>query len=135
MRTAQPDTRKPGCIDREWFNQENWSIGELTANHPQDERLDARHQYVMPGSICAHTHFYGAYARGMAIPGPAPADFPQILTRLWWGLDKALSEEDVYLSAMVCIIDAIRHGTTTLVDHHASPNAIDGSLDHHRASS
>jgi putative selenium metabolism protein SsnA len=26
-------------------------------------------------------------------------------------------------------VDAIRHGTTTLFDHHASPNAIDGSLD------
>jgi putative selenium metabolism protein SsnA len=48
---------------------------------------------------------------------------------LWWGLDKALTNEDVYYSAMVCILDAIRHGTTTLVDHHASPNAIEGSLD------
>jgi putative selenium metabolism protein SsnA len=26
-------------------------------------------------------------------------------------------------------VDAIRHGTTTLIDHHASPNAIEGSLD------
>ena len=105
------------------------STAELAAEFPQDERVDARHQYVMPGNICAHTHFYGAYARGMAIPGSAPADFPEILSRLWWGLDKALSAEDVYLSAMVCIVDAIRHGTTTLVDHHASPNAIAGSLD------
>lgn len=101
----------------------------MASEFPQEKRLDAGHQYVMPGSICAHTHFYGAYARGMAIPGAAPADFPEILSRLWWSLDKALSVEDVYLSAMVCIIDAIRHGTTTLVDHHASPNAIDGSLD------
>ena len=26
-------------------------------------------------------------------------------------------------------MDAIEHGTTTLIDHHASPNAIEGSLD------
>jgi putative selenium metabolism protein SsnA len=83
----------------------------------------------MPGNICAHTHFYGAFARGMAIPGSAPKDFPEILRKLWWPLDKALSFEDVRASAEVMLVDAIKHGTTTLIDHHASPNAIDGSLD------
>ncbi len=96
---------------------------------PDAERVDARGQYVMPGNICGHTHFYGAFARGMAIPGPAPKDFPEILEKLWWPLDKALTEIDVYYSAMVMLIDAIKNGTTTLIDHHASPNAIDGSLD------
>jgi putative selenium metabolism protein SsnA len=96
---------------------------------PNEERLDAGGQYVMPGSICAHTHFYGAFSRAMAIPGPAPRDFQDILRKLWWPLDKALTLEDVHYSALVCLVDAIRHGTTTLFDHHASPNAIEGSLD------
>ncbi|MEK6221049.1 MAG: putative aminohydrolase SsnA [Chloroflexota bacterium] len=91
--------------------------------------IDAGGQYVMPGNICAHTHFYGAYARGMAIPGDAPKDFPEILKKLWWPLDKALDEETVRYSALVHLVDAIKHGTTTLVDHHASPNFIAGSLD------
>ena len=103
--------------------------GELAARYPAAERLDARGQFVMPGGICAHTHFYGAYARGMAIPGPAPRDFPQILERLWWPLDKALDRESVRASALVCLVDAIKHGTTSLIDHHASPNFIEGSLD------
>ncbi len=102
---------------------------ELVAAHPNAERLDARGQYVMPGNICAHTHFYGAFARGMAIPGPAPKDFPEILSKLWWPLDKSLRMEDVRASALVGLVDAVKHGTTTLIDHHASPNAIDGSLD------
>ena len=102
---------------------------EVIARHPAVERLDAGGQYVMPGNICAHTHFYGAFARGMAIPGPAPKDFPEILQKLWWPLDKSLRPEDVRASALVMLVDAIRHGTTTLIDHHASPNAIDGSLD------
>ncbi len=93
-----------------------------------DEVIDVGGRLVMPGNICAHTHFYGVFARGMAIPGPAPRDFPEILRRLWWALDKALTLEDVKLSALVYLADAIRHGTTTLIDHHASPNAIDGSL-------
>lgn len=102
---------------------------DFLRRYPDEERLDARGQYVMPGNICAHTHFYGAYSRGMSIPGAAPKDFVDILEKLWWRLDKALTPEDVYYSALVCLIDAIRHGTTTLVDHHASPNAIQGSLD------
>jgi len=102
---------------------------ELQAKYPQAEKLDAGGKLIMPGSICAHTHFYGAFARGMAIPGPAPTNFMEILERLWWKIDRALTLEDSRASAEVCLVDAIRHGTTTLVDHHASPNAIDGSLD------
>lgn len=102
---------------------------DLERSHPSAESVDARGQLVMPGSICTHTHFYGAFARGMAIPGDAPADFPQILQKLWWPLDRSLTEEDVRVSALLCLADAIRHGTTTLIDHHASPNAVDGSLD------
>ncbi len=101
----------------------------LITQHPDAERLDAKGQLVMPGNICAHTHFYGAYARGMAIPGAAPADFPQILERLWWPLDKALDRDTVRASALVSLVDAVKYGTTTLIDHHASPNFIDGSLD------
>lgn len=102
---------------------------ELSAKYPQAEVIDANGSLVIPGSIVAHTHFYGAYARGMGIPGPAPKDFPDILERLWWCLDKALDEEAVRLSALVHLVDAIKHGATTLIDHHASPNAIEGSLD------
>jgi putative selenium metabolism protein SsnA len=102
---------------------------DLINLYPQEERIDAGGQYVMPGNICAHTHFYGAYARGLAIPGPAPIDFPEILQKLWWPLDRSLRLDDVRSSAEVMILDAIKHGTTTLIDHHASPNAIDGSLD------
>ena len=105
------------------------SRADLEAQYPAAEIVDARGQYVMPGGICAHTHFYGAYARGMAIPGEPPRDFPQILQRLWWPLDKALDRESVRASALVCLVDAIKHGATSLVDHHASPNCIDGSLD------
>ena len=102
---------------------------EMVARHRDAEVLDAHGQLAMPGNICAHTHFYGAFARGMAIPGRAPRAFPEILGKLWWPLDRSLSADDVRYSALVCLVDAVRHGTTTLVDHHASPNAIDGSLD------
>lgn len=105
------------------------SSADLLAQYPDDERWDAGGLLLMPGQICAHTHFYGAFARGMYIPGPPAKDFPEILESLWWKLDKALDLDGVRSSAEVCLADAIRNGTTTLIDHHASQTAIDGSLD------
>ncbi len=102
---------------------------DIAVRYPDQNIIDAAGKLVMPGLICAHTHFYGAFARGMTIPGAPPARFKQILERLWWRLDKALDEESIEFSALVCLIDAIKHGTTTLIDHHASPHCIDGSLD------
>lgn len=102
---------------------------EMKAKYPDAPELDATGLVVMPGAICAHTHFYGAFARGMYIPGSPASNFIQILEKLWWRLDLALDDEATELSALVCLVDAIRHGTTTLLDHHASPNAIEGSLD------
>ena len=102
---------------------------QLLSRFPDAERWDAQGKLLMPGMICAHTHFYGAFARGMYIPGQPAKDFPEILQKLWWPLDRSLDLGGVQSSAEVCLVDAIRNGTTTLIDHHASQNAIDGSLD------
>ncbi len=102
----------------------------LEKKYRDTDRIDARGKIVMPGGTVAHTHFYGAFAHGMSLPpGPPPKNFPEILQQLWWKIDRALTLDDCKLSALVCLVDAIRTGTTTLIDHHASPRAIDGSLD------
>ena len=105
------------------------ATADLAARYPNAEHLDAGGKIVLPASICGHTHFYGAFARGMAIPGTPATNFVEILQKLWWKLDRALLWDDIRYSALVCLVDAIRHGCTTLIDHHASPNVIDGSLD------
>lgn len=84
---------------------------------------------IVPGNVCAHTHLYSALARGMPYRLEPPRDFLQILQRVWWRLDRALDEPTVRASALVGGLEALLAGTTTLIDHHASPNAIDGSLD------
>jgi len=109
--------------------QEIGNEAELKTSHPGEEILDAQGQMVMPGLICAHTHFYGAFSRGMAVPGEPSRNFQEILANLWWKLDKGLDEEGVRYSALALLADATRYGCTTLFDHHASPNCIDGSLD------
>lgn len=102
---------------------------ELEERYAGAARLDAEGFLVMPGLVCAHTHFYGTFARGMALSGEPAGNFPEILEKLWWRVDKALWPEDVRYSTLSCLIDAIRHGTTTLVDHHASQRHVAGSLD------
>lgn len=94
-----------------------------------DEVIDARGRLVMPGLICSHHHFYSTMARGMNPPGTPASNFVEILERLWWKVDLALDLEDVRLSALVPLCECIRNGTTTIVDHHASPSCRDGSLD------
>lgn len=101
---------------------------ELEGRYPDYERLDGSGRVLMPGLMNAHNHFYGAYARGLALT-TRPVNFAQILEQLWWRLDKALDLEGVYYSALVLAINAAKQGVTTIIDHHASPNAIEGSLE------
>ena len=97
--------------------------------HPSEEVLDAGGKLLMPALINCHTHLYSTLARGIALPGRAPKNFPEILKKLWWRLDRALNAEDVYYSALVGLVDCAKNGVGTLVDHHSSPNACAGSLD------
>lgn len=95
---------------------------------PFDLELDAAGQVVLPGLVNAHTHFYSAFARGLTGLPPS-RHFTEVLRNLWWRLDRALDLEAVALSAQLGALEAIRRGCTTLLDHHASPNAVEGSLE------
>jgi putative selenium metabolism protein SsnA len=120
---------KNGCVAMDGAAvTETGETGALRAKYPGARFLDAGGGIIMPGFINAHMHYYSAFARGFAGKGPAGTNFQEVLERLWWRLDKALTLDDVYLSAMVCMVDCIRNGTTTVLDHHASPLAIRGSL-------
>ncbi len=108
------------------------AVGDATdikKRFPDAEVVDCSGKIILPGFICTHHHFYSTMARGMAPPGEPASNFVEILERLWWKLDKALSDEDIMLSAQVPLIECIRNGTTTVIDHHASPSMRDGSLD------
>jgi putative selenium metabolism protein SsnA len=108
---------------------------EITAEDPSlvplknEEVVDLEGKLVLPGFVNAHTHLYSSLSRGMPMPATAPSNFTEILEKIWWKLDVSLDEETIYYSALVGAIDAIKCGTTTLVDHHASPSSIKGSLD------
>lgn len=100
--------------------------GSLPNDKRFDHIIDAGGRVVMPGFVNPHMHLYGQFAKGFITP--KMISFLEVLEGLWWRLDRALKEEDVYLSAYLGLIEAIKSGTTTVIDHHASYGCIKGSL-------
>lgn len=106
-------------------------VGEdsvLAARYPEAEALDAGGKLCIPGLINAHEHIYSEFARGCAFPGGPSHGFLDVLEKVWWPLDRALSKEDIYYSALCTYIECIKNGVTTVIDHHAGYGAIEGSL-------
>ena len=110
-----------------------WSRGLLTGVTRDAERAAAQQaaaHWIERGRVNAHTHVYSGLAPfDMPPPEPAPRDFPEILERVWWRLDRALDADSLRASARYYVAEALLRGTTTLVDHHESPRFIEGSLD------
>lgn len=109
--------------------------GKITGIGKYDKKdaadcIDAEGKVILPGFVNCHHHLYSALARGIPIaPGTKLNNFDGILNNLWWKLDRALDETDIYYSALAGILDSVKNGVTTIVDHHASYGMISGSLD------
>jgi putative selenium metabolism protein SsnA len=101
---------------------------ELREKYPGAHIIDAAGRLVMPGFINTHMHYYSTFARGINFGGRPATTFGEVLKGLWWKLDKMLTPRDVYYSAVGPMIDAVRMGVTSVIDHHASPCAVRGSL-------
>jgi len=84
---------------------------------------------ITPGLVCAHHHLYSALARGMPAPPRTPGGFAEVLELIWWRLDRALDLDTIEWSAKLGALEALECGCTAIIDHHESPNAIEGSLD------
>ena len=90
--------------------------------------IDGRGKTLIAGNVCSHHHYYSGLSRGMLISAGPQEDFIQVLKEWWWRLDRGLDEEACYYSSLICSMDAICSGTTSCIDHHASPEYIGGSL-------
>ena len=101
---------------------------DLVKSYPHADIKPMHGKVVMPGIVCSHNHFYSGLSRGiMADIKPSP-DFISVLKNLWWRVDRVLDEETLYYSGLVCALEAIKSGCSAVIDHHASPNFIAGSL-------
>lgn len=97
--------------------------------HPEGEVIDCQGKIVTKSFAVGHHHAYSALARGMGAPEKNPENFYEILKYIWWTLDKSLDREMIEASALSTAIACARAGSTFVIDHHASPEFIPGSLD------
>ena len=104
-------------------------LEDVSKGFGADEIIDAKGCIVMPGLICSHTHLYGIALRGSALNIEPPSDFLQILQRVWWPVDEALTNEDAYATTLAAGLESLINGTTCYADTYSAPNAIEGSLD------
>jgi putative selenium metabolism protein SsnA len=110
--------------------QEVAKTTDLERKHKNAEKLDASGSIVMPGIVCSHSHLYGMLLRGASLKITPPSDFTQILQRVWWPVDEAMTFEDAYASALMASGEFAMSGVTTFADTYSGPNSISGVLDH-----
>ncbi|MGC8757166.1 MAG: putative aminohydrolase SsnA [Caldisericaceae bacterium] len=97
---------------------------------PDAEFINMHNKLVIPGLLNTHMHLYSTFARGYGFSGATPRTFVDILKQIWWKLDRNLSTYDeIFYSALVALLEGIKSGTTSIIDHHASFGMVDGSLD------
>ena len=89
--------------------------------------IDGKGQFLLPNFVCAHSHIYSIFARGLALPFN-PHNFQEILDQMWWKLDSQIDNDITYYSGIAAGSEFLLNGVTTIIDHHASGTEIIGSL-------
>lgn len=110
------------------FDKEIVEVGPMEAfvNNGYEEIENANRDLVLPSFVCAHSHIYSIFARGLSIPFN-PKSFQDILKQMWWKLDSKITNDISYYSGIAAASEFLLNGVTTVIDHHAS-GQIRGSL-------
>ncbi len=113
------------------------TISDIKVRNPADfmsksdrgvnANLDAAGRVISVPMINFHEHCYSRLAKGLPLVG-SMADFYHILSNFWWQVDRALDLDMLRASAQMAALESIQSGVTYIFDHHASPQAIRGSL-------
>jgi len=104
-------------------------FNDFIAQGLYDEVIDCKGKLITRSFACGHHHAYSALARGMDAPEKAPVNFNEILKYIWWRLDRCLNKDAIEASALITAMACAKNGVTFIVDHHASPFAVKGSLE------
>ncbi|MGB4205587.1 MAG: amidohydrolase family protein [Bacteroidales bacterium] len=104
-------------------------VSEEFEKNENAQIIDCKGKFVTKSFAVGHHHVYSALSRGMPPPEKQPRNFREILQYIWWKLDKVLDKETIEASALATAIACAKAGATFVIDHHASPGSIDGSLE------
>jgi len=116
----------PGYV----FIEDDWiaavGAGQALPKYKRaDIVIDASLMAVMPGMVNAHTHLFQTFLRGLADDKPL-LDW---LKTAIWPVAQSMKEEEAYAAAMVGLIENLRGGATSVIDHqyiHVDPRNDDG---------
>ena len=97
------------------------SVGSKKPSGEFDDIYDLQGKIALPGMINAHHHLYSALAVGMPLPRNNPTNFTEILQEVWWKMDLALDRDSTQACFEAGLLDSLKAGTTTIIDHHCSP--------------
>lgn len=123
--------KRGNIIPKGFIRVNDGKIAEIKEGDPSytaETVIDASGGVIIPGLITAHTHLYGILLRGASLNIKPPTDFAQVLQRVWWPVDEALTVDDAYASALSAGADMLRNGSTLFADTYSGPNSIEGSL-------
>ncbi len=84
----------------------------VRAQFPEAEIIDGTGKVVLPGLINAHTHISMSLQKGVTL------SVPEGLYRVMWPVEKSLTPEDCYVGGLIGGAEALKGGTTTVVDHY-----------------
>jgi putative selenium metabolism protein SsnA len=128
-RNGQDPLIENGCVCvKDGYIHDYGTTELMRSKYKYADYFNCSGQIIHPGLINTHHHIYSAFARGLNMPGYTPENFLEILEQMWWKLDNNLSLDNTLFSAYVTYLDCIKNGVTTVIDHHASYNSIEGSL-------
>jgi len=102
-----------------WVLVEGQRIAGVGAGSPPaaarqaDEVISARGCAVMPGMVNAHTHLFQTFFRGL---GDDKSLLDWLRDYIWPGAS-VMTAEEIALAATVGIIENLRTGATTVIDH------------------
>ena len=110
------------------FDEKIVKVGQMSEFKDNGYQVyDAKGKLLLPNFVCAHSHIYSIFARGLALPFN-PHNFQEILDQMWWKLDKEIDNNITYYSGIAAGSEFLLNGVTTVIDHHASGTDIIGSL-------
>jgi len=87
--------------------------------------VDCTGKAVLPGLVDCHTHLYQGLARSLGEGMPLWSWLSQFM----WPYAAEMTLEDARAAALLGAVEAVRAGTTCIVDHHYAPSDFESTLE------
>ena len=97
---------------------------EDLAGYRAERTIDCSGQAVMPGLVDTHNHLFQGLARGLGEGMPLWT----WLTDFMWPFSISINLEEGRIGAKLGAVEALKAGTTTVVDNHYAPSDLDSTL-------